>query len=418
MGCFSNASSIPFASSSSTATHQTPLESHELTSDEGPTCSTSSSSSANVSPRCLASRRSLAHRSLALDPRSRIAGTSESSSPKIPGTWRLNLVQRRWHRWTSVGRPPPFDAAFSMSPLPDSPKHTRARQTAMSMFLSISRVHRRRSLGRALIGSIARRLPPARSASSSAGLATPGAMRRGSRAFVAPSRFDRFSSLFSAFSLTISAFRFRLASTSSRLIVPSAVSWFTTLIQSCWTKWFSTSTGMVLRAAISRTWSWVRTLVARRNTDRAAAFSASASLFSFSSSLFFAAATRSRISDSLSLILSSSSRRTTLWRMVRSLNRDQVFAEQIPVPFSKLSPFLDSCREGKAPRMSGFATISPRLSFSSEPFIPLNVASNAFQYSSWPARESTRAVHQSPGAASSSSSFGVLVWNLASRARR
>mmetsp|Transcript_12477 Transcript_12477/g.52717 ORF Transcript_12477/g.52717 Transcript_12477/m.52717 type:complete len:386 (+) Transcript_12477:56-1213(+) len=385
MGCFSNASSIPFASSSSTATHQTPLESHEfeLTSDERPTCSTSSSS-ANVSPRCLASRRSLAHRSLAVAPRSRIAGTSESSSPKIPGTWRLNLVQRRWHRWTSVGRPPPFNAAFSMSPLPDSPKQTRARQTAMSMFLSISRVHRRRSLGRALIGSMARLFPPARSSSSSARASRavmPGAMRRGSRAFVAPSRFDLFSSLFSAFSLDISAFRFRLALTSSLLMVPSAVSWFTTLIQSFMTKWLSTSTGMVLRAAISRTWSWVRTLVARRNTDRAAAFSASAlfSSFSFSSSLFFAAVTRSRISDSLSLILSSSSRRTTLWRMVRSLNRDQVFAEQIPVPFSKLRPFLDSCREGKAPLMSGFATISPRLSFSFEPFIPLNVASNAFQ---------------------------------------
>ena len=120
----------------------------------------------------------------------------------------------------------------------------------------------------------------------------------------------------------------------------------------------------------------------------------------------------------MSLILSSSSRRTTLWRMVRSLNRDQVFAEQIPVPFSKLRPFLDSCREGKAPLMSGFATVSPRLSFSFEPLIPLNVASNAFQYSSWPARESTRTVHQSPGASSSSSSLGVLVWNLASGARR
>ena len=86
--------------------------------------------------------------------------------------------------------------------------------------------------------------------------------------------FNSRRSRLSVFSCAISALRFRLAVTSSRVMVPSDVSSLTTLFQSFWTKWDTTSKLIVRRLAISRIWSAERTLVPRRKTVRAAAFSA------------------------------------------------------------------------------------------------------------------------------------------------
>ena len=86
--------------------------------------------------------------------------------------------------------------------------------------------------------------------------------------------FNSRRSRLSVFSCAISALRFRLAVTSSRVMVPSDVSSLTTRFQSFWTKCDTTSKLIVRRLAISRIWSAERTLVPRRKTVRAAAFSA------------------------------------------------------------------------------------------------------------------------------------------------
>ena len=339
---------------------------------------------------------------------------------------------------------------MSLRAPPGTPKTTCTRQTAMTNALSISRVHRRRTLPSWLMGS-------AGSLSATSEVSASGVERTAADpvwAFNPTSRsglpstaslrafFNSRRSRLSVFSCAISALRFRLAVTSSRVMVPSDVSSLTTRFQSFCTKCDTTSKLIVRRLAISRIWSAERTLVPRRKTVRAAAFSAlvfaSSVSFSFASAAASVwavtpprfAATCSRISASFSRILSSSSRRTTLWRMVRSFILDQVFLAQMPMCFSGLSPFLASRDDGKAPFMSGLVTyvcgtpgwiffLEPSATLSRDPSLPLNVLSSSRQNTPWPALVSTRHVRQAPEPSTgvpSSSVGGDLVWNRASSA--